>query len=160
MSTVRTGGDCDSGDQGVAAVELAIILPVFLAVVLGGIAFGLIFREQIMLRNAAANAASYAAVQPCDLGDSSSGITFQALAELQHVTVLQPKSSDVTVTTTFVDSNGNALTGSDACLSASQVEVSVKAPYNSVSDGLLSVFDLSGGDVVGQDVVQIQGRPQ
>jgi len=149
-----------SGDQGVAAVELAIILPVFLAVVLGGISFGLVFREQIMLRNAAANAAAYAAVQPCDLGDSTSGITFQALAELQHVSVLKPESSDVNVATTFLDGSGAEVTGSDACLSAAQVEVTVTAPYNTVSSALLGVVGLASGNIVGQDIVQIEGRLQ
>ena len=151
------GGSQRRGDEGVAAVELAIILPVFLAVVLGGIAFGLVFREQTMLRNAAANAAAYAAVQPCNLGDSTSGITFQALAELNHVSVLKP---DATVTTTFLDSSGTALTGTDACLSASQVEVTVSAPYNDVSGALLGVIGLASGNVVAQDTVQIQGRLQ
>lgn len=146
------GGSKRRGDQGVAAVELAIILPVFLAVVLGAIAFGLVFREQIMLRNAAANAADYAASQPC----ASSGITSQALAELSQVSVLRPSAS---VTTTFLDSSGNELSGTGACLAASQVVVSVRAPYNAVSNALLSVFGISG-DVVGQDVVNIQGRLQ
>ena len=65
-----TGVQRCSGDRGVAAVELALVLPVFLALVFGAIDFGLGFRQQIMLHNAASNAAAYAAVQPCDTRDN------------------------------------------------------------------------------------------
>ncbi len=147
-------------DEGVAAVELAIVLPVFLAITLGAIDFALAFRQQIMLRNAASNAAAYAAVQPCDLGDSTSGINFQALAELEHVSVLKPDPTDVTVTTTFTDNSGSAVTSGDACTTASRVEVTVAAPYNLITGTFLGVFGVPQTmHVIGQETVQIQGRP-
>ena len=55
-----------SSEHGAAAVELAILLPVFLAITLAAVDFGLAYRQQLMLHNAASNAANYASVQPCD----------------------------------------------------------------------------------------------
>lgn len=145
-----------TNDEGVAAVELAIVLPVFLALTLASIDFALAFRQQIMLRNAASNAASYAAVQPCDL-TGVTGITDRATNELQNVSVLKPTS--VTVTTAFTDSSGAVLTASDACSSASEVEVMVSAPYNLITGDVLGLFGVPQQlTVTGQETVQIQGR--
>jgi Flp pilus assembly protein TadG len=144
-------------DDGVAAVELALVLPVFLALVLASIDFALAFRQQIMLRNAASNAASYAAVQPCDLGNPASGITYQALADLQHVNVLKP--SNVVVSTSFTDSNGAPATGISACQTAAQVQVTVTAPYNLITGDLLGAFGVPQTlTVSGHETVQIEGK--
>src|SRR4051795_3624978 len=116
-----------NGDDGVAAVELAILLPVFLALTLAAIEFALAFRQQIMLRNAASNAAAYAAVQPCSLTGGTTNITQQATSELRSVTVLKP--TNVVVTTTFTDGAGAAITGVDACTSGTRADVTVTAPY-------------------------------
>lgn len=146
-----------SNDEGVAALELALVLPVFLALILASIDFALAFRQQIMLRNAASNAAAYAAVQPCDLGNATSGITYQALAELQHVTVLKP--SNEAVTTSFTDSAGASVTGVDACLTAAQVQVTVTAPYNLITGDVLGVFGVPQTlNVSGHETVEIEGK--
>lgn len=140
-------------DEGVAAVELALVLPVFLALTLGLIDFALAFRQQIMLRDAASNAATYAAVQPCD----TTTITQDATDEIQNVSVLKPTNPVVTLS--FTDSSGTVLTTSDACSTASQVEVSVSAPYDLLTGSFLSLFGVpSSLTVSGQETVQIQGR--
>jgi len=123
-------------DRGVAAVELALVLPVFLALVFGGIDLGLAFREQIMLRNAASNAAAYATVQPCDL-TGSTGVTYRATNELQNVGVLAP--SNVSVAESFTDSGGSPLAGT-ACITAYAVTIKVSADYNLLTGHLLGLF--------------------
>lgn len=145
-------------DAGVAAVELAIMLPIFLAITLAAIDFALAFRQQIMLRNAASNAAAYAAVQPCNLDSGTTNITQQATSELQDVTVLKP--DPVTVPTPgYLDANGNELTGTDACTTAAQVQITVTAPYHLITGDFLSVFGVPQTlTVSGQETVQIQGR--
>src|SRR4051794_16056856 len=114
-------------DEGVAAVELAILLPVFLALTLAAIDFALAFRQQIMLRNAASNAAAYAAVQPCDV----SGVQDRASQELNGVTVLKP---DISVPPP------KYVGGSGTCLTATQVQVTVSAPYNLITGSFLGTF--------------------
>jgi Flp pilus assembly protein TadG len=125
-----------TGDQGVAAVELALVLPVFLALIFAAIDFALAFREQIMLRNAASNAAAYAAVQPCDL-TGTTGITYRASSELQSVSVLAP--SNVSVAESFSDATGTELP-STACTTAYSATITVNAQYNLLTGGFLGIF--------------------
>src|SRR4051794_36241098 len=145
-------------DEGIAAVELAIVLPVFLALTLAGIDFALAFRQQIMLRNAASNAAAYAAVQPCSLTGGTTNITQQATTELQSVSVLKP--TDVVVATAFTDGSGTQVTGADACAAGTRVQVTVSAPYNLVTGTFLGAFGVPQSvTVTGVETVQIVGRP-
>jgi Flp pilus assembly protein TadG len=138
-------------DEGVAAVELAILLPVLLALILATVDFGLAFRQQIMLRNAASNAASYAAVQPCD----TTGIDTDATNELQSVSVLKPAISTPQIV--FTNASGAVVTD---CLTATQVQVTVSAPYTLLTGTFLHAFFGVGTtlNVSGQETVRIQGK--
>jgi Flp pilus assembly protein TadG len=151
----RHSRDCD---EGVAAVELAILLPIFLALTFAAIDFALAFRQQIMLRNAAANAASYAAVQPCNLDSGTTNITEQATRELQHVSVLKPDPVTV-LPPTYMDSNGDDVTGTDACTTATQVQITVSAPYDLITGTVLGIFGVPQSlTISGQETVRIVGR--
>ena len=137
-------------DDGVAAVELAILLPVFLALTLAAIDFGLAFRQQIMLRNAASNAAAYASVQPCD----TAGIDSDATKEIQSVSVLKPVLSTPQIV--YLDSSGGVVTD---CTTAYQVRVTVSAPYSLLTGAVLSMFGVSNTlTVSGQETVRIEGK--
>lgn len=150
MWTIAHEGRARESDSGAAAVELAILLPVFLAITLAAIDFGLAFRQQLMLHGAASNAAEYASVQPCD----TSGIDSDAAAELQNVNVLKPALS--TPQLVFMDASGSAVTD---CMTAYKVKVTVSAPYSLLTGSFLGVFGVpSSVDVSGQETVRIQGR--
>lgn len=138
-------------DAGIAAVELAILLPVLLALTCAAVDFGLAFRQQIMLRNAASNAAAYAAVQPCD----TAGIDSDAANEIQGVSVLKPAISTPQIV--FTDASGAVVTD---CLSASQVQVTVSAPYTLLTGSFLhGLFGIPTAVTVdGQETVRVQGH--
>lgn len=139
-----------SSEHGAAAVELAILLPVFLAITLAAVDFGLAYRQQLMLHNAASNAANYASVQPCD----TAGIDGDAASELQNVSVLKPALSTPQIF--FMSSSGSVVTD---CLTAYKVKVVVGAPYSLVTGAFLGVFGVpSSINVSGQETVRIQGR--
>jgi Flp pilus assembly protein TadG len=137
-------------DDGVAAVEFAILLPVLLAVTLAAIDFGLAFRQQILLRSAASNAADYASVQPCD----AAGIDADAASEIQNVSVLKPTLSSPQIQ--FMDASGGTVTD---CLTAYQARVTVSAQYTLLTGGFLGLFGVpSSVTVSGQQTVRIQGH--
>ncbi|HSH59545.1 MAG TPA: TadE/TadG family type IV pilus assembly protein [Acidimicrobiales bacterium] len=52
------------GDEGQAAVELALVLPLLALLLLGMVQVGLVVRDQVMLTHAAREAAREAAVDP------------------------------------------------------------------------------------------------
>lgn len=139
------------GDEGLAAIELAILLPVLLALILAAVDFGLAFRQQIMLRNAASNAAAYAAVQPCD----TAGIDSDASAELQNVSLPAPVISTPQIV--FTDASGAVVT---SCLNATQVQVTVSAPYTLLTGTFLHAFFGVGTtlNVSGRETVRVQGK--
>jgi Flp pilus assembly protein TadG len=138
-------------DDGLAAVELAILLPVLLGLVLAAIDFGLAFRQQIMLRNAASSAAQYAAVQPCD----TAGIVSKAKTELQNVSVLKPTPS-LSPAPVFMDQSGSP---AGDCTTAYQVRITVSASYTLLTGGFLGLFGVPNSvPVSGQQTVRIQGH--
>lgn len=146
----RSASRACRNDAGAAAVELAILLPVFLGLTLAAIDFGLSFRQQLMLRNAASNAATYASVKPCD----TAGIDAAATTELQNVSVLRPTIGTPQIL--FLNSSGS--TGGD-CTTANQVEVTLSAPYSLLSGTFLSWFGVpSSITVSGHETVRIEGR--
>ena len=51
------------GDRGASAVEFALIMPLFVMLVFGIVAFGIIFAQKLALGNSARQAARYAVVQ-------------------------------------------------------------------------------------------------
>jgi len=61
---VRVG----AGDDGQAAVELALVLPLLALLLLGMVQVGLVVRDQVLLTHAAREAAREAAVDPAPLG--------------------------------------------------------------------------------------------
>lgn len=58
------------GEKGAAAVEFALIVPIFLVLVLGIFEFGRAFNIQVSLSEAAREAARYAAINYADAGYS------------------------------------------------------------------------------------------
>jgi len=139
-----------SADDGAAAIEFAILLPVFLVLTLAAIDFGLSFRQQVILRGAASNAASYAAVYPCD----TANIEQAASTELQGVSPLRPDIGTPQIS--YLSDSGAAAAD---CTSATQVEVKVSAPYTLLSGSFLGVFGVPGSvSVSGQETIRIEGR--
>jgi Flp pilus assembly protein TadG len=67
------------GDRGTAALEFAIVLPVFLALVFGGITFGLAMSAKSVYSEAAADGARAA------IGQTGSNVTATANAEAQNI---------------------------------------------------------------------------
>lgn len=61
---MRTG----AGDDGQAAVELALVLPLLVLLLLGMVQVGLVVRDQVLLTHAAREAAREAAVDPAPAG--------------------------------------------------------------------------------------------
>ncbi|CAM3828703.1 TadE/TadG family type IV pilus assembly protein [Nocardioides zeicaulis] len=58
----RAGGARAGGERGAAAVELALVVPLFLLILIGIINVGVMVAQQIALGNAARQAARYAVV--------------------------------------------------------------------------------------------------
>lgn len=88
-------------DQGAAAVEFALVVPLLLALVFGIINFGLIFATQISLNSAARDAARAGVVQA--LGGS--GMSCSAIAKLARNSggTIGSSAKDIGVTVTAPD---------------------------------------------------------
>lgn len=142
-------------DDGVAAVEVAILLPMFLLLTFGAIDFGLAFRQQLILRGAASSAAEFASTRPCD----NAGIVGAATNEVQNVSVLKPEPSlSPGPDPVFLDQAGVA---AGDCNTAYQLRVTVSAPYTLLTGTFLHAFLPAVPTVVnvsGQETVRIKGR--
>ncbi len=151
--TVRRARD-RRGDRGAAAIEFAILLPVFLALTLAAIDFALAFRVKLMLHNAAGNAATYAAVAPCNTTD----IVSRARAELPSSDVsgdlADPANTSVTVTLSdpTICTVGATTTGVTAT-------VTVSSTYHLLTGTALGMFGVPRTlPVATADTVRVAGR--
>ena len=93
-------------EEGAAAVEFAIVLPVLLLVVFGIISFGIIFAQELALGNAARQGARYGVVgdRTCD--------EIKAEAVTNAASLAMPSSSEVvevTVTRAGVACSGDSV---------------------------------------------------
>jgi Flp pilus assembly protein TadG len=75
--------------RGGAAVELAVLLPILIMVLLGGVDFGRAFFQAVAVRNAAAAAAQYAVYRASNTKDTA-GIEQVALNELSDTAAGEP----------------------------------------------------------------------
>jgi Flp pilus assembly protein TadG len=97
------------GEEGVAAIEFAILVPVLLLVVLGGIQFGIFLANYVTLTNAASVGAMQFAISRGDLKpvtDTTNAIYAAA-----------PSLTSANLTITF-SVNGAACTGDSGCSTA------------------------------------------
>jgi Flp pilus assembly protein TadG len=84
------------GEQGSVLVELALVLPLFLALVLGLVSTGIVYNHKLDLVHAAREGARYGAtvpVQQCTPSTKCSGKTW---AQLVQTVVVQRSDGDVT----------------------------------------------------------------
>lgn len=82
------------GDRGAVAVEFALIAPIFLMLVFGIVAFGIIFAQKLALGNSARQAARYAVVQERDCGQ----IFTEARSAATGTIAMDTTKIDITVT--------------------------------------------------------------
>lgn len=71
----RAAGDRRRSDSGSAAVELALVLPIFVTLVFGIISFGIVFAQNLALGNAAREAARSGVVENRTCGQIRSTAT-------------------------------------------------------------------------------------
>lgn len=114
--------------QGAAAVEFALIAPIFLLMLGGIIEFGQAFRIEHLLSNACRRGARSAILA----GSSTSQV--QANVQRQCVTMLGVNGSDVKVT---VSVNGTDADVSSA-VKGSQIDVQVTIPYSKAGVGFFT----------------------
>jgi Flp pilus assembly protein TadG len=91
----------DGGARGQATVELALVLPLVLALVLFVVQVGLIVRDQIMVVNAAREGARTAAVETSTSSVRRSVLDSGALDPARTSVAMDPGSTTVTVTVTY-----------------------------------------------------------
>jgi hypothetical protein len=120
----KSGKDQSARGQGL--VEFAILLPVLMLVVLGGIDFGRVMFSWIQITNASREAAAYAAFNPNDTG----GITLRANQETNVQDQRGEGALTVTVTCARAD-NGTSVPCNSAFVSGlgSTITVTVQEPF-------------------------------
>lgn len=104
---------CDSRrprDEGAAAVELALLLPLLLTILLGILGFGRAFHTQLELSNAAQEGARYMVFSPSASVGTAQGVVVAAASLVPPLT-----SGDVVVT------GSCATAGSNITVTASRV---------------------------------------
>jgi len=143
---VRTAGN-RSGTllrRGVAAVEMALVLPVFIAVVLGIIEFGRAMWVSNLVTNSAREGGRMAV-----LDGSSNAQVKQAISDFLTST-LGVSSGDITTTITITPYTGNANPANECANAHSRdlISISVALPFNKVA--LVSGNYLNGKTLTGK----------
>lgn len=108
----RRSGRRRRGDAGAVAVEFALILPIFLALVLGIAEMGRAFNIQVSLSEAARQASRYAAVHCSDAGYSPSSAQAAGVAAAPSVSLT---NANIAI----------SYTGTGSCADGNDVSVSV-----------------------------------
>jgi Flp pilus assembly protein TadG len=126
--------------RGQALVEFALVVPVMIVLVLGGVDAGRLFFSWIEISNAAREGAAYAGGNPTDTTGISSHVTREANSQGQ------PGEGTISVATTCADTSKTTI----ACSSAAggngtgnTVTVSVTRPFNFVTPVLSQILGSS-----------------
>jgi Flp pilus assembly protein TadG len=98
------------GDAGQSLVEIALTLPMLIALLVGAAEFASVAYVAIEVSNAAKAAVAYGAQNPTTVADTT-GIQNAAILDANNITLT---SSDVTVSTAGVCSSGAACTGANS----------------------------------------------
>lgn len=110
-----------SGDDGVASVELALILPILMLLVIGAVRFGVAFNAKIEMTGAAREAARYVIAH-----QGASGLAASALTAAQGASPgLNLTSAEVVI--------ANVTSGGSVCAAASpygEIRVTITRPYS------------------------------
>lgn len=142
-------------DRGAAAVEFALLLPLFLGLTAAAIDFAMAFRVKIMLHGAAGNAATYASIAPCHI----EGIESRARDDL-------PASGnflETQITVRLADSDVK-LADSDVCVLGAttddvKVTVELTSSYDLLTRAVLGMFGVPESVAVSAaDTVRVAGR--
>jgi len=107
---VRAGAD----DDGQAAVELALVLPLLVLLLLGMVQVGLVVRDQVLLTHAAREAAREAAVDPAPAGVRRAALSAAPLESGRLSVVMaaaEPETARVDVRLSYRSSTGLPLVG-------------------------------------------------
>jgi Flp pilus assembly protein TadG len=148
-------------DSGAAAVEFALLLPIFLALTLAAIDFAMAFRVRLMLHGAAGQGATYAAVRPCD----PAGVKARALQDLPSSdpggSLADPTVTSVTVQ--LLDSSGadvtSAICTSGATTGNVTAKITVSTTYHLLTGTALGMFGVPPTlGVTSGDTVRVAGR--
>ena len=115
--------------EGAAAVEFAIVCPLFLLLLAGIIEFGMAFRIQHMLSSASRRGARAAIVDKATLD----GV--QTLVKNHCVRTLGVSSEDVTVE---IERNGSACQDLGEAEEGDEISLSVKLPYSKAGTGFFA----------------------
>lgn len=142
-------------DRGAAAVEFALLLPIFLGLTAAGIDFAMAFRVKIMLHGAAANAATYATVSPCDTAEITSRAEDDLPASLTDpdpVTGVSPTQVTVTLTDPAICTTG-------ATTADVKITIQLTSTYNLLTGAVLGMFGVPQSLSVGAaDTARVAGR--
>ncbi|MDR7082228.1 Flp pilus assembly protein TadG [Arthrobacter ginsengisoli] len=93
---VKTQGRKKSKELGAVAVEFALILPIFLALILGVVEFGRAFSIQVSMAEGAREAARYMAIHYATEADAEATARDRAMFAANPIAGLQP--GDVAIT--------------------------------------------------------------
>lgn len=124
-------------EEGAAAVEFAIVLPVLLLVVFGIISFGIIFAQELALGNAARQGARYGVV-----GDRTCADIVTETSDNASSLAMAPADVNVTVTVA-----GDPCTGVPCAGSSPGDNVEVTAQF--MSEPLVPMVMTSGVELTG-----------
>jgi Flp pilus assembly protein TadG len=130
--------------RGAVIVEMALVLPIFLALVLGIIEFG----RGLMVAQLVTNAAREGARKAILDGSTNSDITSTIQSLL--ATSANVSTGNITVTITVTPASGNPDPGNDiaACKSKDLITIKVQVPFDKVA--LLAGKYLNGKLLTGQ----------
>ena len=119
----------DPTRRGAVIVEMALVLPIFLALVLGIIEFG----RGLMVGQLVTNAAREGARKAILDGSTNSDIT--ATIQSYLATSANVSTSDITVTITVTPAQGNPNPGNSiaACKSKDLITITAQIPFNKVA---------------------------
>jgi Flp pilus assembly protein TadG len=143
------------GQEGVAAVEFALCLPLLAIVCFGVVDLARVYTLENQLKNAAREGANYAQTDP--LSQQPSGTTCTDPNTIQYHAYSEAGTTNVTVAVTPAESGGcqTCATANPAILPGSQITVSVGKQFVPITP-LLSTF-IGTPTIHGRVTVTVQG---
>ena len=126
---IRLSQPLDCRRRGAAAVEMALITPIFLMLAFGIIEFG----RGMMVSNMVANAAREGARQAILDGSSNANVTSSIQTFLNSALGLSATNVTVTITTSPATGNPDPADVIANCQPGDLINVKVQVPFNSVA---------------------------